>query len=336
MSSRKLAKFLAIKHAIGRLYRFFREWVAIPWNYAADRWSYMRFSGSFWPSRSREALQGLIMRLYHGLEVGLTYADPRPGFGYKVANDLLGYLHTYVGKYGADRCAHIAANVLRQYFERQSTLGASLEKLQKRFSDLQGELGDTQFAGGVKELRREEIQSASAIDFSRFVCSRHSFRRYENKPVPLDTLQKAVAMAVQSPSACNRQPVRVHVLEDPAIRDRVLTVQNGNRGWRDQPDRILLVSCDSRFYKESRERNAAYIDGGLFAMSLLYALHSLGVGTCCLNLNLTAAAARRIRKAVGLPGSSVLILLIAAGHLPETITVAASVRRNLDEVLHVI
>ncbi len=26
MSSRKLAKFLAIKHAIGRLYRFFREW----------------------------------------------------------------------------------------------------------------------------------------------------------------------------------------------------------------------------------------------------------------------------------------------------------------------
>lgn len=81
------------------------------------------------------------------------------------------------------------------------------------------------------------------------------------------------------------------------------------------------------------ERYQHWIDGGLFAMSLIYALHSLGLGSCCLNWSVAPATDRAFKEAAGIADDQSIIMLLAVGHLPERLRVARSERRPLDEVL---
>ena len=328
-----------LKSMLGDIYRWVIELFRIPLDYLYDLQKFARFSGTFRPARSKQTLQAIIIRLYHGIEVGLTYQNPRPGFGIKTVYRLHRALRTYVKKYGFDTYSKIALNVLFHYHEFNRVHGKENQALFQAIVRLKDQVPEAlreESRGGFFAIQRDQIQADADADFLKFVNARHSIRQYDASPVAMELLEKAISMAIQSPSACNRQGIRVYVLDDKKVRDRVLNVQNGNRGWRDQPDKVLLVTANVEYYKEARERNGVYVDGGLFAMSLVYGLHSLGLGTCCLNLNLDWQGVCKIRKAVGLRAGEVVIMLISVGHLPERLLVASSTRREVAEVLKVI
>ena len=67
-------------------------------------------------------------------------------------------------------------------------------------------------------------------------------------------------------------------------------------------------------------------------MSLIYSLHSLGLGTCCLNWSVEKETDAQLRKITNIPASENIIMLIAVGHLPDEFEVAISQRLPLDEV----
>jgi nitroreductase len=68
-------------------------------------------------------------------------------------------------------------------------------------------------------------------------------------------------------------------------------------------------------------------------MSLVHALHSLGLGTCCLNQCHGSKQDRAIRKLAQVPENEVLLTMLAVGHLPEELDVACSPRKPLADVL---
>jgi nitroreductase len=68
-------------------------------------------------------------------------------------------------------------------------------------------------------------------------------------------------------------------------------------------------------------------------MSLVHALHSLGLGTCCLNQCHGPKQDRAIRKLAQVPENEVLLTMLAVGHLPEELDVACSPRKPLADVL---
>ena len=96
---------------------------------------------------------------------------------------------------------------------------------------------------------------------------------------------------------------------------------------------LLLVTTDLTQFVTVGERNQCWIDGGMFAASLVYALHSLGLGTCCLNCSNDMAADRSLRIAAGIPDSEAVITMIGVGHLPDRLAVAQSPRRQVQDVL---
>jgi nitroreductase len=112
-----------------------------------------------------------------------------------------------------------------------------------------------------------------------------------------------------------------------------LACQNGNRGFTEEIDKLLVVTSDLGSFVSPGERNQCWIDGGLFAMSLVYALHSLGLGTCCLNWSVEHEADRKLRQAAGIRESEAVIMMIAVGHLPEVLNVQQSPRKLVDDVL---
>lgn len=71
------------------------------------------------------------------------------------------------------------------------------------------------------------------------------------------------------------------------------------------------------------------------AMSFVYALHSLGVGSCFLNWSMTAEKDMTLKKIAAIPTSHVVITLLAIGNIPHELLVAEAPRLSINEILHI-
>ena len=129
-----------------------------------------------------------------------------------------------------------------------------------------------------------------------------------------EVIARAVRTAQRTPSVCNRQAWRVHVYTSPEDKDVVLRTQDGNAGFGHLAASILLVSSDTRVYVSSGERHQAYVDGGMFAMSLVYALQAQGVASCCLNLCNYFFQDVAVHRACRIPAWETPIMMIAIGY----------------------
>ena len=190
--------------------------------------------------------------------------------------------------------------------------------------------------GGTVLVERARIHAAARLDLADFFARRHSIRQFSAEPVAAVLVAQAVAMAQKTPSVCNRESGMVHAAFEPGIKERLLALQNGNRGFGDQAGCVLVVTSRLDTFLSVGERYQGWIDGGMFAMSLVYALHSLGLGSCCLNWSVEPEADIALRRVGGIPDDQLVIMLLAVGHLPERLRVAQSPRRPLDDVLKIL
>jgi nitroreductase len=125
----------------------------------------------------------------------------------------------------------------------------------------------------------------------------------------------------------------VHLVSDLDLRHRALGFQNGNRGFGDSASKLLVLTVDLSYFAGAAERNQGFVDGGMFAMSVVYALHSLGLGTCCLNWCAGSSTDRALRRELGIADCEVVLLMLVVGGLPDEFCVTRSARRDVSEVL---
>jgi nitroreductase len=296
---------------------------------------YTKYSGSVHPYRSKSNLQSNIIILYHGLEKGLSLRNPRQDFGIQRSYDLLMKLEKYISRFGYDSTAVIAINVLTKYYEFRVKNGTADLKFLKNLSHLRENIPNeysTEDRGGIIYVEKKKIHESVMSNFENFVKSRYSIRNFSSEPVDDKLIHQAISIATKTPSVCNRQTTKVYIIQNNALRKLILELQPGNRGFGEEIDKILLITSELGYFTHSAERREPFIGGGMFAMSLVYALHSLGLGTCCLNLSLHHKSETIIKKAANISDSEVLIMLIAVGNIPDELKVASSPRRNIDEI----
>lgn len=80
------------------------------------------------------------------------------------------------------------------------------------------------------------------------------------------------------------------------IIDRLLSIQNGNNGFGNDIPVLLVVNTCLDAFQDEKERRQPYISGGMFAMSIIYALHARGLATCCLNWDCSPSNDRQLRQ----------------------------------------
>jgi nitroreductase len=305
-------------------------------NFSYDQARYLKWSGLPVHDPSRVNLRSMITMDYHRIEKGLSLKSPRLGFGKATVEALIRNVSQYLDRFGVDNHIIVAVNVLNEYCVFNRDVGSQMEPICKQIDELKLRVagsGHCEPRGGVFELTRDQIHSASMKDLRAFFATRHSIRHFGGEPVPLDSIEQAIGMSTKTPSVCNRQAWRVYCFSDPEKKLSVLSHQNGNRGFGDQASWVLVVTCDLSHFVSVGERNQAWIDGGMFAMSLLYALHSLGLGACPLNWSMEKESDSALRQAAKIQDQDAIIMLIAVGQLPETLRVAQSARKRLDEVM---
>lgn len=297
---------------------------------------YVKYSATISNFKNKNQIESFLIKEYHAIEKALSFRTPRPGFGVDRINLMLNYLDLYISKYGKDSTTQICIDTLHQYFLFNKSFNLPDNPTYIRVRELVLSTKDSGL-GGVLSLRKEDIYPDSFDGFSKFMKSRHSIREFEKNVVDEQLILNAIDIARYTPSACNRQAWRVYYLsrKNEDLFNRVLDTQNGNAGFRDEFSTVLLVTGNIGSFYEY-ERSQAYIDGGMFSMSLLLALHSLKIGSCCLNTSFTFKNEKRFRKEARIMDSETPIMLIAVGHLKEEFKIAKSPRKEASDFFTVL
>lgn len=158
-----------------------------------------------------------LVLAYHIVEKGLTMPEPRPGFGKTVVEGLINSVNKYTGLNlsGTDLEFVQSVSVLKEYldyhdnisFNLDSDLKLKLQELKSKYKNLDGQ----------KQIRttKQEYFLEKNATFDKFCKSRYSVRNYITKEIPLEILYNCIDLAQRSPSFCNRQPNRVHLVKSP-------------------------------------------------------------------------------------------------------------------------
>jgi nitroreductase len=169
-------------------------------------------------------------------------------------------------------------------------------------------------------------------EFKSLALNRKSIRRYEQRPLPREVIDKAVDVARFAPSACNRQPFEIRVYDEREMIDALGSLAGGAKDlYQNYPCLLVLVGRLRAFPKES-DRHIIYIDASLAAMSLILAFETLGVGSCVVNWPDIPDKDAAVNAAMGLDPDERVVMMISAGFEDREGEVCWSQRKPIEEI----
>lgn len=302
--------------------------------YLYDINQYIKYSNTFERDNNESKLKSTIILKYHIIEKGLTMPNMRFLFGQENLKQLINACLVYSTKYNkTDLQVKHAVNVLCEYLIIHNEHNIKIDySIEKKILELKNKFNITEIQEQVT-ISDEKFFKNSNEKFSIFAQSRQSVRNYSEQIVPTEEIMKAISIAQLSPSACNRQLTRVHLVETKDDIERILALQGGNRGFGHLTNKLLIITSDQSGFVGARERNAAGIDAGIYSMSLVYALHYLKIGSCILNWGVTPDIDKQLRNLCKIPNNEKAILIVICGYLPNKLKIAQSKKLSVSDVL---
>lgn len=185
----------------------------------------------------------------------------------------------------------------------------------------------------IKHHTIESFFQNKDSDFLNFSISRASIRNFTGQKITTETIQKVVSLANHAPSVCNRQPVNVHLVENKLLIEAILRIQGGLKGYSDNLSQLILITSDRNYFYSVGERHQLYIDGGIYLMNLLYALHFHGIGACPAHWGMPREADNKVMKLICLKESEQIISIVAIGVPSQEFSTTLSLRKSYEENL---
>jgi nitroreductase len=153
-----------------------------------------------------------------------------------------------------------------------------------------------------------------------------------NQAVPRDIIDKAILVANQAPSACNRQPFEFRIIDDPNLLKEVVSFPMGTIGYEKSVPVMIVIVGNLDAYFDERDRHVIYIDASLASMSLMYALETMGLSSCAINWPDIEEREVKMERFLGLKRYQRPIMCLALGYPDPVGMVAFSEKRPLDQI----
>lgn len=278
----------------------------------------------------------LLRRNTHRLEKGLLMRPRRKVFALNYIEETVNAYERSVAVYERDggdgeelRWTH---DVLAKYFEVTSS-DPLLDRMQARFEALPPMEAPAGACASRPYLR--DLVGPPPVEhdaFHRLARRRRSVRWFLQKPVPRELIDKALLSAIEAPSACNRQPFRFHIFDEPEQVAMVAGLASGAKGYAHNIPAIAVLVGQLRAYFHPRDRHVIYIDASLAAMGFMLALETLSLSSCPINWPDLADRERKMAEALDLEPDERPIMLMAFGYPDPEGAVAYSRKLSLDTI----
>jgi len=150
------------------------------------------------------------------------------------------------------------------------------------------------------------------MNFSELAESRYSVRKFTDKPIDTDIMNKILTAGNVAPTGCNRQPQRIYVITSPEKIDLLNQISKCIFGAKT----VLLFAYDtSEDWKNPLESgvHSGIQDVSIVATHIMLQAWELGIGTCWVNY----FSPSRLKEEFGLPETEEAVLLMPMGYPAE-------------------
>ncbi len=157
------------------------------------------------------------------------------------------------------------------------------------------------------------------IDFLKLVKIRQSDRKYHGRPVEEEKLSRCLEAARLAPSACNSQPWKFIVVNDPKLKDKIAEQTSGklipiNHFTRQAPLHVVLVmekpNITSKFGEIVKDKKYTLMDVGIAASHFCLQAAAEDLGTCMIGWFNES----RVKELLNIPKNKRPMLIITLGY----------------------
>ncbi|MBU3004339.1 nitroreductase family protein [Paraglaciecola arctica] len=281
---------------------------------------------------NEDAIITWLMQDSHRIEKGLSLRNPKKGFGKDVLVRIFKniQLAKNFDKNLMSESVDYAIFALDLYFDyHKDSLDLIAPKLVEAFQSLENK--KNAISSNSEHVSKDINEYFGDYKFDDLCFDRASVRQFDlSKNISKEELEALIKPVIKTPSVCNRQHCKVKIITERNLVLDLLKLQNGNRGFTEDIPALAIVTSDISFFVKPEERNQAFVDGGMFAMSLLYSMQNKGFVACPLNWSANIKNDKALYKFNILENKESVIMFIAFGRPLNTILFAKSPRKSLN------
>jgi len=277
-----------------------------------------------------------LRRNIHRLEKGISMRPRRPVFALDYLLETIEFYEVAIRDFGtegaiAENELEWAFSVLREYFSLVDSTNPLVRQAEDRFKSTHARFNVSGKGNKRPFPRSETIPSDVEYDgLLALAMQRRSVRWFQQKPVPRELVDKALLVARQSPTACNRLPYEFRIFDDPGMVKEVAGIPFGSVGYSHQIPTVAVLVGRLNHYFSPRDRHVIYVDSSLAAMSFMLALETLGLSSSVINWPDFEPLERRMQKKLGLAYDERVIMLIAIGYADAAGIIPYSEKKSLE------
>lgn len=144
------------------------------------------------------------------------------------------------------------------------------------------------------------------------IFKRRSIRRFEDRPVEPDKVERILRAGMQAPSAHNKQPWEFLVLTDSDKRNAVSKMSPYSGMVAYAPVTIVVVGCPDEMTEKYLPQ-----DLGACTENILLQIAVEGLGGCWMGFYPDMERVRMVKEYFNLPDNTVPFSVIALGYSPN-------------------
>jgi nitroreductase len=165
---------------------------------------------------------------------------------------------------------------------------------------------------------------------------RQSVRAYSTQKVSREQIERCIEAARLAPSACNAQPWKFIVVDDPDLKNKIADLTTTrmipmNHFTKQAPVHIVVVMESPNFTSKMgeiiRDKTFTMIDVGISTIQFCLQATTEGLGTCILGW----FNEKQVKKLLNIPSSKRALLIITLGYA-ESEEIREKRRKTKEEI----
>ena len=276
-----------------------------------------------------------ILLIVHSLEKGMCHSNLRP-FGEKKIEELIALLKKHLTMTSETSSSYqMGLSIIDKWieiydinnFEKETAYQNAVSFMKEHNNDI-----NKNIRVGAYEYKYNEFKESNINDYCGFLKSRHSIREFSDKALKKEDLDYCINSALLSPTACNRQMVKIYLIKEKNKKDHLNNIIMGLSGFEKKNINFFVVTFDISAFSFYGERNQGYFNSGLVAMNFVNALHCKNIGSCFLQWGNTYSEESETKKILGIPKNERIAVIIAAGYYKDKTRIPFSQRKSKEEI----